>query len=86
MEQHIDAIYEDGVLQPLSPLTLANHQRVSVTVRPPIVDEEDWVDREFLTEADAGADESVTVEQVRRALAKIRAPLVDSFREERDLR
>lgn len=86
MEQHVDAIYEDGVLKPLSPLTLANHQRVSVTVRPPLVDNEDWVDREFLAEADAGADESVTVDQVRHALAKIRLPLADAFREERDLR
>ncbi len=86
MEQHVDAIYEDGVLKPLSPLSLVDHQRVSVTVRPPLVDEEDWVDREFLAEAAAGADESVTLDEVRQAMAKIRVPLADAFREERDSR
>lgn len=86
MEQRIDAIYENGVLKPLSPLNLANHQRVSVTVRPPLVDEEEWVDREFLAEAEEGADDSVSLSDVRKALAKIRVPLADAFREERDLR
>ena len=32
MEQHIDAIYEGGVIKPLQPLNLAEHQRVRVTV------------------------------------------------------
>lgn len=86
MEQHIDAIYEDGVLKLLSPLSLVDHQRVSVTVRQPPVDDEDWVDREFLAEAAAGADESVTLDEVRQALAKVRLPLTDAFREERDSR
>lgn len=32
MTQKVEAIYEDGVLKPLQPLALAEHQRVSVTV------------------------------------------------------
>ncbi|MFO0944537.1 MAG: antitoxin family protein [Planctomycetota bacterium] len=84
MEQHTDAIYEDGVLRPLSPLSFANHERVSLTVRPLMIDDEDWVDRDFLAEAEA--DESVSLEQVRHALAKIQGGLTKSFREERDQR
>lgn len=32
MSQHIHAIYEDGVLKPLEPLNLAEHQHVRVSV------------------------------------------------------
>jgi predicted DNA-binding antitoxin AbrB/MazE fold protein len=32
MSQLIDALYEDGVLKPLEPLNLAEHQRVRVSV------------------------------------------------------
>lgn len=32
MTQKVEAIYEDGVLKPLQPLALAEHQRVSVTI------------------------------------------------------
>ena len=32
MRQKIEAVYEDGLLRPLEPLNLADHQRVSVTV------------------------------------------------------
>lgn len=32
MTQTVEAIYEDGVLKPLTPLQLPEHQRVSVTI------------------------------------------------------
>ena len=32
MAIHLEAVYEQGVLRPLEPLALAEHQRVSVTV------------------------------------------------------
>ncbi len=86
MDQHVDAIFENGVLKPLSPLSLADHQRVRVTVRPGLMDAEEWLDRDFLAEAEAGSDDSVSLSDVRKALSKIRSPLVDAFREERDLR
>jgi predicted DNA-binding antitoxin AbrB/MazE fold protein len=86
MDQQVDAIFENGVLRPLTPLSLADRQRVSVTVRPRLVDDEDWLDHHFAAEAEAGADDSVSLSDVRKALAKIRTPLVDAFREERDLR
>ena len=32
MARHLDAVYEQGVLRPLEPLMLAEHQRVRVTI------------------------------------------------------
>lgn len=32
MVKHLDAVYEHGILRPLEPLTLAEHQRVHLTV------------------------------------------------------
>ena len=34
MNQFVEAVYEDGVLKPLSPLTLKNHQRVRIIITP----------------------------------------------------
>jgi predicted DNA-binding antitoxin AbrB/MazE fold protein len=47
MTQHIEAIYENGLLRPLEPLALPEHARVRLDVRPvdsaalaPVTDEE----------------------------------------------
>jgi predicted DNA-binding antitoxin AbrB/MazE fold protein len=34
MTQKVEAVYENGVLKPLQPLTLAEHQRVALMIRP----------------------------------------------------
>ena len=34
MTQTIEAIYEDGVLKPLTPLELPEHQRVTLNIQP----------------------------------------------------
>ncbi len=81
MKQTIEAIYEDGVLRPLEPLNLANHERVSVTVETP--GEEDWMDQDFMEQAQQEADPSVTLDEVRRALSKIPKSLADTIIEER---
>jgi len=31
----VEAVYEDGVLKPIKPLPLREHERVHITVRPP---------------------------------------------------
>jgi predicted DNA-binding antitoxin AbrB/MazE fold protein len=33
-EMRVDAIYEDGVLRPVTPLGLGEHERVTITVEP----------------------------------------------------
>lgn len=86
MTIRILAEFADGVLKPLTPLRLAEGTRVSLTVHPSSFDDEEWLDSAFLAEAQADADESISLDEVRQALAKIRQPLADAFREERDIR
>jgi len=83
MTRSLRAVYENGVLRPLEPLPLKEHQQVTVTVSD---HEEDWLDATFLRYLERHADESVTLEQVRSALAKIPGSMVDDFRAERDER
>ena len=61
MLQHIQAIYEDGVLKPLEPLHLAEHQRVRVSVSPESLGANDVADlvaqqRRAAAERDAEVD------------------------------
>ncbi len=56
MFQHILAIYEDGVLKPLTPLSLEEHQRVCVSVSP---------------EVDELSDQAGIVARQRRAMEEL---------------
>jgi predicted DNA-binding antitoxin AbrB/MazE fold protein len=82
MTRRLQAIYERGVLRPLEPLLLPEHQRVTVTVTDR--EDEDGSDVKFLRYLEDQADDSVTLEAVRAALSKIPGSLVDDFRQERD--
>lgn len=84
MTRILQAVYENGVLRPLEPLALKENQQVTVTVAEQ--DDGDWLDTAFLRYLEGQADESVTLEQVRCALAKIPGSMVDDFRRERDER
>jgi len=37
MESFFEAIYEDGVLKPLEPIKLLEHQRVKITIQPLLI-------------------------------------------------
>jgi len=37
MESIFEAIYEDGVLKPLEPIKLPEHQRVKITIQPLLI-------------------------------------------------
>ncbi len=84
MTRNLQAVYEQGVLRPLEPLALKEHQQVTVIVSDQ--EEGSWVDASFLRYLETQADESVTLEQVRSALAKIPGSMVEDFRRERDER
>lgn len=84
MNRSLQAIYEKGILRPLEPLALEEHQRVTVTVSDQ--PREDWRDVAFLHYLEGQADESVTLEQVRAALAKIPGSMSQHFYMERDER
>jgi predicted DNA-binding antitoxin AbrB/MazE fold protein len=82
MTRVLQAIYEQGVLRPLEPLALSEHQQVTLTVSDQV--DGDSSDATFLRYFEAQADESVSIEQVRTALSKIRGSMLEDFRRERD--
>ena len=73
MTNHVDAVYENGVLRPLQPLPLEEHQRVRVTISSISGDSlASLVDQSFLEQARkevAAADYIPTHEEVRRMTA-----------------
>ena len=85
MTKHLLAVYEKGVLRPLEALDLREQQLVNVTVSdeaPP----EPWRDAECLAACAAEADDAVSLEGVRAALAKIPGALTEDFIAERQER
>ena len=82
MTRSLQAIYEKGVLRPLEPLPFQEHQPETVTVSDQA--DGDWLDAALLRHLETQADESVTLEQVRAALAKIPGSMAEDFHRERD--
>jgi predicted DNA-binding antitoxin AbrB/MazE fold protein len=74
MTNHVDAVYENGVLRPLEPLPLKEHQRVRVAISSISGDSlASVVDRSFLEHARkevAAAGHIPTHEEVRGLTAK----------------
>jgi hypothetical protein len=66
----------DWIAAHLSPANGAD----SATVSP----DKDWLDRDYLKTYAQEGDESVSLESVRQAMAKIPGRLVDDIRAERD--
>lgn len=88
MIQHVEAIYERGVLRPLKPLPLAESQRVSVTISDSTASS-GLSDVEFLDamRAEAAALHDIpTLEEVQQAMSKIPGSLTEDFIAEREER
>ncbi|MDZ4779012.1 MAG: antitoxin family protein [Planctomycetia bacterium] len=83
MKQTFDAIYENGLLRPLEPLNLTDHERVSVTVESS--GEGQWLDVEAIDWASKEGDATISVEEVRSRLAKLGSSLSESVIVERAL-
>lgn len=85
MVRKLQAVYEGGVLRPVEPLELDEHQLVSV-----IILDDTASDDELCFEAperfEALADHTVSLEAVRRALEKIPGSLDADFAAERNER
>ncbi len=84
MTKTLQAVYENGVLRPLEPLPLEEHQRVTVTVSDPA---EQWLDHEYmerLRQDVATMGPAPRLEDVRHALSKIPGKLSDDIRAERE--
>jgi predicted DNA-binding antitoxin AbrB/MazE fold protein len=83
MTKTLQAVYQGGVLRPLEPLNLHEQQIVNVTISDE-VPAEPWLDTEFLAACAAEADDAVSLEDVRAALAKIPGSLTEDFVAERE--
>jgi predicted DNA-binding antitoxin AbrB/MazE fold protein len=73
MTKQVDAVYENGMLRPLEPLHLAEHQHVTITVSD-IPDDAlaSMIDHDFLERAKkevAAARHIPTLEEVQRMTA-----------------
>jgi predicted DNA-binding antitoxin AbrB/MazE fold protein len=84
MNQSLQAVYEQGVLRPLQPLSLNELQQVTVTISD--ANQDEWLDSGFLEYLESQADDSVSLEQVRAALSKIPGSMSEDFHRERDER
>ena len=87
MTKQVEAVYENGVLRPLEPLPLDEHQRVTVTVSA----EEDplasIIDHAFVERArkEVQAMNYISsLEEVRKILSKFPGSLSEDIRTERE--
>jgi predicted DNA-binding antitoxin AbrB/MazE fold protein len=84
MTRNIPAVYENGAFRPLEPVSYHEHERVLLTVENVAAAEENLLDQEFLAYCQTQADDTVSLEAVRQALAKIPGSLTEDIRAERD--
>lgn len=82
MTKSFQAVYQGGVLRPIESLDLQEQQVVRLTI-PEGTPSEPWLDAECLAACADGADDSVTLEQVRAALAVLPSSLAEDFIAER---
>jgi predicted DNA-binding antitoxin AbrB/MazE fold protein len=86
MSKQIEAIYENGVLRPLEPLSLDEHQRVTITITEESGEEEDLFDPGFTQWCAEQSRDAPSLEEVRQALSKIQGSMADVVIAERDER
>jgi predicted DNA-binding antitoxin AbrB/MazE fold protein len=85
MVRMLEAVYERGILRPVEPLRLDEHQHVSVIILDIAYDGEElqFAPRE---EFEALADYTITLEDVRKELSRIPGSLDADFAAERNQR
>lgn len=85
MRTHIEVVYENGVLRPLGslPPQLREHQHLRITIDTPET-LEDRLDAACLAAAKKDADPTVSLEEVRRILAKVPSTLAQAIIAERE--
>jgi predicted DNA-binding antitoxin AbrB/MazE fold protein len=81
MLDDVEAVYENGVLRPLAALPLAEREHVKLSVLRAA--DSDWLDVGFMDACADDADHSLSLEQVRASLAKIRGSMDDAIQADR---
>jgi predicted DNA-binding antitoxin AbrB/MazE fold protein len=82
----LEAVYENGVLRPLEPLDLREHQHVAVVVSelPATQSADELLDLDYMRACAPEADGNISLEAVRQALSSIPEALTSDFAAERD--
>jgi predicted DNA-binding antitoxin AbrB/MazE fold protein len=85
MHEHIEVVYENGVFRPLSPLPEELHEseRYTVTVETP-ANRAIRLDAACLAAAQKDADPTVSLEEVRKILAKAPMTSAEALADERE--
>jgi predicted DNA-binding antitoxin AbrB/MazE fold protein len=87
MPQQVEVIYENGVLRPLGPLPAELHERQRYTVTLEAAgDHEARLDAACMAAAARDATPAVSLEDVRRVLAKVHGTLAEAVAAEREER
>ena len=87
MTRQVEAVYENGVLRPLEPLPLKEHQRVSVTVsdtEDPLAPMIDYAFVESARREIEQADHIPSLEEVRGILSRMPGSLAADIGDERE--
>ena len=85
MIQQVEAVYENGILRPLAPITLNQSQRVRITIDG-LDSSQDLLDTELLERARAEVSAMKhlpTIEEVRTLLSTIPGSVADAVSAER---
>jgi predicted DNA-binding antitoxin AbrB/MazE fold protein len=87
MHEHIEVIYENGVLRPLEPMPpqVREHQHLTITIDT-VAALDERLDAVCLDAAQREADPSVSLEEVRQILAQVPGSLAQAVHAEREER
>lgn len=87
MHEHIEVVYENGVLRPLKPLPphLRENQHLTITIDMPGI-LENRLDAACLAAAKRDVDLTVSLEEVRSILARVPGTLTQAVAAEREER
>jgi hypothetical protein len=82
----IQAVFANGVLRPLEPVGLIENAQVTLTIGgdSSTAGDQAWLDVEFHAACALEADPTVSLDEVRAALAKIPGSMTADFIAERD--
>jgi predicted DNA-binding antitoxin AbrB/MazE fold protein len=86
MEKKLQAVYKDGVLQPLEKVPLEERQQVTVTISDPTIVSQDLAGYFTLEEWAEAVHDDISLDEVRRARSTISGSLseaVTALRQER---
>ena len=78
MERRLQAVYKDGVLQPLEPVPLEERQQVTVTITDPATVGQDVAGYFSPEEWAEATHDNISLDEVRQALSTISGSLSDA--------